>query len=245
MNYLREYYLTTSLTVKTKVLADETLQTRCVAQLEMTSERRAIKLVASRGMINKDVALALYSHLKGKLSADAAARKIKEIFAAPVEPKVTNRVIKSKKTGAKRSLSASLDAAASQDPDAAAAAAEQPATKVVMDIEAADEEVSKVRSFLTPSFTAGLLDNIGTWRPATAADAATATKKRHGRVAVDLGKAPGALRVATGIKRFLGVGKMSSGRVKLVFSTVKELNTLKSRLGEEIRFAPVESLVLE
>ena len=242
MAFLRGFYGTTSLLIKTKARGEGAPpQTTCIAHFDELSERRAIKLVASRGLINKDTALAVYSCLKGKISPEAAERRIAEITAAPVETKELCRVLKpknsSKAAGAKRSLSEAMDSAAADT-------ASPPKVKTKTDFEATDSEVNKVAPYLTPSFTAGLLDILGKWRVATVADPVADTKRRQGMVAIDLARAPGALRVATGIKKFLGAGKVSGGRVRLVFSTVKELSTLKDRLGDEIRFGPVEELVL-
>lgn len=203
MDFLRQRFQITQLVVKA-VGRDGV---RCVATFVGESEREALKIVASGGAINRDVALAVLGWVKGELPADVVEHKVAEVTAQVVQTTEAQRVVK-------RSLDAAMNAA-------------KLGRAVPKRVVVASEEIASVRDRLTLCYVAGVLENAATW---------SVGPNERLKVVLSLAGAPAGLRVVAGVRDVLGVGKVSAaGKPKLVFGP-KDLSVLKDLLGEHLRF---------
>ena len=191
---------------------------RAWADFAGSSARQVLKIVAKRGVANRDVARATYACLKGVVPFDDALAQIEAERKAVVETTRVDRIVKARKAPAPKAGDA-------EDGAPAPAAAFEQEPRIVSDVVATGAEIDRVVDMATDGWLGGFLDATASVKPSVKAGVNGKGEKR-GRIVLNTHKFPRALAVASGIKKLVGAGKVNAARPRLAFTTKKDVETL-------------------
>ena len=150
---------------------------RAWAEFAGSNARQILKIVAKRGVANRDVARATYACLKGVVPFDDALAQIEAERKAVVETTSIDRVVKARKAPAPK-------ADGVEDGAPAPPAVFEPEPKIVSDVVATDAEIDRVVDMATDGWLGGFLDATASVKPSVEAGVNGKGKKR-GRIVLN------------------------------------------------------------
>lgn len=191
---------------------------RAWAEFAGSNARQILKIVAKRGVANRDIARATYACLKGVVPFEDALSQIEAERNAVVETTSVERVVKARKPPVPKP--SDTEGGAPAPPKAA-----ETKPRIVSDISVTDVEVDRVVDMATDGWLGGFLDATAIVKPSVDAGINGKGKKR-GRIVLNTHKFPRAFAVASGIKKIVGAGKVNAARPRLSFTTRKDIEAL-------------------
>lgn len=215
LSFVRKNFKSSSMGISTT----KTGAVRAWAEFVGSDARKILKLVAKRGVANRDIARVAYAYFKNGTPFEDAVEQIAEEQATVTETTTVERTINARKPK-------KAETSATGDGDDVQTPIPYPEPKIVSDIVATDVEIDRVIDMVTDGWLGGFLDAAATVKATIPESDDGSKKKRQGRIILDTRKFPRALAIAGGVKKAIGAGKITVIRPRLAFATKRDVDVL-------------------